>query len=221
MTFKPDILKSALSNSLAGGPAKACHFTTLIQPPPIMTAFAYPATVALSTLTEEAQLPGRQFATTPFIMYGTTSKMPYGVIYDDLTLTFICTNNMLERTFFDTWQRLISDPTNNFFNYYDEYVTDIQIIKLRPDGTDLGAPTYITTIEEAYPVTIETQELSWSSENYLQLRVQFAYRRWRNVLDRATASLSSVPGAANVNQVLQDSQLPSVTDAFGLKIPNR
>jgi len=210
MVFSPDTLKGVLDSQLTGGPAQACHYSTIISPPPVMgnlggglgTAFGYGVTVALSVMIEESEIPGRQFATTPFIMYGTSVKMPFGVVYDDLTLTFIATNNMVERLFFDEWQRCISDPTNNYFNYYDDYVTDINIIKTKPEGDSLlGIPTYLVTIEEAYPIAIQKQELSYAAENYMKLSVTFAYRRWRNIWDKTVggglANVSSGAGSFN------------------------
>lgn len=198
MVFSPDILKSILSSQIAGGPAQACHYATVITPPNAMGGLAaIPATLALATLIEQSQLPGRMFTTTDHIMYGTRVKMPYGVAYDDLTLTFIATNNMGERWFFDTWQSIISDPSNNYFNYYDNYVSDIHIVKLRPDGpSPTGIPTYVVSIEEAYPVAVQAQELSYDAESYMKLSVTFAYRRWRNLSDRVLGGGSApVEGA--------------------------
>lgn len=214
MSFSPDTLKSLLDSPIAGGPAQSCHFATIIQPCRAMlssvtgAASGIAAAFALNILNEEASLPGRQFATTDHTMYGTRVKMPYGVVYDDLTLTFICSNNMLERYYFDEWQRCVSDPTNNYFNYYDDYVSDIQIMKLRPDGTSNGLPTYLMTIEEAYPIAIQTQELSYSSDSYMKLSVQFAYRRWRNVVDRIVGGgLSGVASGGS-------NSLGGLTDPF-------
>jgi hypothetical protein len=194
--FSIQTLKSLLDSPIAGGPASAAHYTTLISPPKAMGAAGFLATVPLSIITESAQFPGRQFVTTDHTMYGTRVKMPYGVAYDDLTLTFISTNNFLERLFFDEWQRIISDPGNNFFNYYDDYVANIQVIKLRPDYTPLGTPTYFVTIEEAYPIALQAQELTYESDSYMKLSVTFAYRRWRNLWDLASGGSSGVAGGA-------------------------
>ena len=131
----------------------------------------------LTILCQSAELPGRSMAVTPQTIYGVQRKMPYGVIYDDLNLSFICTGVMQERVFFDRWQSFITDPTNNYFNYYDDYVADIDIFKFN----EAGQAWYYQRVEEAYPLSVQTQSLESGDENgYLILDVTFAYRRWRS-----------------------------------------
>lgn len=165
-----------------------------------------PQIVALSLQAEAISIPGKQMLTTPFFMYGTEQKLPYGVAYDDFTVRFLCTNSMRERSFFDQWHSGITNPMSNNWNFYDDYVTSLHIIKVPPgssisdldsgDITKLGMGLisgtgvdeafnslnlYYCKIEEAYPVTIQSQELSYETDTgYLTLSVQFAYRRWRS-----------------------------------------
>lgn len=141
----------------------------------------------IAFLAEIAELPGRQIATTPQMIYGVQRKMPYGVIYDDLNITFICTNDMLVRSVFDQWHSIITDPTNNYFNYYDTYVGNLEIQKLDEQNNT----TYTILVEEVYPITITAQELNSNSQNeYLRLNISFAYRRWRTPLDSPNGAFS-------------------------------
>lgn len=120
----------------------------------------------IAFLAEVAELPGRQIATTPQMIYGVQRKMPYGVVYDDLNITFICTNNMLIRSVFDQWHSIITDPTNNYFNYYDTYVGSLEIQKL----DERNSTRYRILLEEVYPVLISSQELNSGTVNeYLRL----------------------------------------------------
>src|SRR5690348_7915745 len=113
MVFSPDRLSSRLN--VTAGVAKPCHYLVLIAPPVSLGSLGFIATEHLSILAEDAEIPGRQFLTSDFIMYGTNVKMPYGVAYDDFNVTFIATGAMIERHFFDAWQTIISDPLNNYF----------------------------------------------------------------------------------------------------------
>ena len=139
----------------------------------------------MTLLCEAAELPGRQIITTEQTMYGLQRKMPYGVMYNELVLTFAEHADMRIRKFFDGWQRLISDPTNNYFNYYENYIADIEIYQL----DELNFARYCVVLEEAYPVTISPQPLGYGEDNqYLKLPITFAYRRWRNLRDIALGS---------------------------------
>jgi len=216
-----------------GGLAKASHYYVHILPPPAMrykigeitsidditldtvTKFAgnyFKANklAGLATKCESTELPGKRLATTEFVMYGTYQQLPYGINYDPWTANFICTNSMLERNFFDSWMKAITDPFSNNFQYYKEYVTDIFLLKL-PEGLpelqllnllDLVARAmngedslaegiaesfgvYIMKLEEAYPIQISSQPLSYESEDYINITVEFAYRKFHSLAEFA------------------------------------
>lgn len=132
----------------------------------------------LRILCESAELPGRRFDTTPELTYGVARKMPFGTAYDDMSLTFICTNRMEERYWFDRWMSFVCNPTSNYMHYYDNYKATITVELFSSTG---GRPKYTVYVEEAYPISVLPQQLSYGDENnYLKLTVDFAYRRWRN-----------------------------------------
>jgi len=168
-----DLIKATIDGG--GGAASPSRYFTFIQFPLALISANLELPKLILT-TEMTELPGRQLATTPQIIYGVTRKMPYGVVYNDLPMTFICTNDMGVRGIFDEWQSVISDPTNNYFNYYDNYVGTVYVYKTDEDFNF----KYAYIIEEAYPLTVEAQQLDANAgDQYLRLTVQFAYRRWR------------------------------------------
>jgi hypothetical protein len=212
-TPKPDIFKSVL-NAL-GGPAQPCHYVCVITPPPGMLAggslgatfggagailgasLAIGASANLAFMAESLSIPGRQFRTTNHYIYGSYRRMPVGVEYQPLMITYICSNAMVERHFFDIWHQFIQSPTSQYMEYYNDYVGSITVKKLVNSGlvasltsgtnpptlnnplVEVGnlAATYV--IEEAYPVSIQAQELSYASDDYLRLTIEFSYRTWR------------------------------------------
>lgn len=212
-----NIIKGILN--AAQGPALPCYYTCNIVPP---TAFSSSGTLGsiipgagallqpliatasrqVSLLAESVSIPGRQLLTTEHKIFGTKRLMPYGVLYENMTITFICTNIMLERTFFDIWHQFIISPGSQYMEYYKDYVGEIVIQKISNDDpttaggalTEFGSLLSTYTLEEAYPVSIQAQELSYgSNEEYLKLTVEFAYAKWKCTLDQIFTGPSNVP----------------------------
>ena len=199
--------------NLSGGMAQPCHYICNISAPnaflsqsainlivPGASLLLGPvigiASRQISMLAESTSIPGRQLATQEHQIFGTIRKMPYGVVYDDFTVTFMCTNSMLERTFFDIWHQFIISPGSQYMEYYTDYVSTISIQKIDNSLdpiSSVGSMISTYTLEEAYPVSIQTQELSYgSTDEYLKLTVQFAYSKWKCTLDKL------FPGDPNV-----------------------
>jgi len=204
-----DDLKSALNFS--SGPALSSNYVVSVFPPlSLITDKDLGANIAsgalsliaykqLSFLAVNASLPGRTLSSTPHRIYGTVREMPYGVLYEPISITFICTNSMIERTFFNIWQEYIMSPKSYYMNYYDDYVGRLVIQKKAtpedfPPGDDPiaigGELTSVYILEEVYPKVIGAQEMSYSSKNeYLTLTVQFSYARWRTSLETLTGDV--------------------------------
>ena len=178
-------IKSAISTG--GGVARPHSYRVTITPP---AGLGGGLPDVISTTCEQAELPGRQFATTQQSIYGATRKIPYGPLYNDLALTFICTEDMMVRKFFDNWHSMIQNPTTNYMLYYDTYISPLVTIEKINDKNEV---TYIYYVEECYPVTIESQQLSYSeTDSYLKLNVQMAYLKWRTNDDLINSQESSI-----------------------------
>jgi hypothetical protein len=159
----------------------------------------------VSIMATEVSLPGRSLATQPFSMYGTTRKMPYAAIYDDLMITFLCSNSMVERAFFDVWFSYIMNPRRQYMHYYKDYVSTIAVIKLAPDPIYSGVSASLANYAflEAYPLSIETQNLSYDSDGLLTVTVNFAYRRWTTAIETAVGFFSASPAATDATQAFE------------------
>jgi hypothetical protein len=94
---------------------------------------------------------------------------------------------MIERTFFDLWHRFIISPDSQYLNFYENYIGTIVIQKLDNSDSPLSKFTNLVStyiLEEAYPVEIQSQPLSYSAtDEYLKLTIEFTYARWKNTLD--------------------------------------
>lgn len=183
MGLKISELQNAIS--LGRGVTSAAQFQVKIQFPSALKVASEPfASENMSIYCQAVGLPGTQVVTTELPVYGSPTKMPYGLVYQDLTLQFICTNSMAQRKLFEEWRRLVVDPTTNYVNYYDSYIGHIWIWKL----DQLGNSVHGIYVEEVFPVAIMEQELAYQNNEWLRLTVQLSYRRWRAINDLRAAA---------------------------------
>ena len=60
---------------------------------------------------ESISFPGRNLDTTPDTnIYGPTREIVNGFSFAEISGTFVCSSDMREKLFFETWQRLAFDP---------------------------------------------------------------------------------------------------------------
>lgn len=151
-------------------------------------------------LSDSAEMPGRAFMSIDHRYYGPNYKVPFQSQYEDITMTFLCRTESLERQFFDDWMEIIN-PTNLWdFNYRDQYRSNIEIYQLATEGEDtfagpnnqiVASPTapkavYKWTVWDAYPIIINAQPVTWADDNFQRLSVSFTYTRWTRVGRDAT-----------------------------------
>ena len=146
---------------------------------PIPLALASYITTArnLSFRCESVDMPGRTFATTERKMGSApVEKMPYQTTYGESTFTFIVSDNMNEKIFFDAWMELINPTTDFNFQYKTNYAVDVSINQY--DVTN--NLTYAAVLKDAYPLMVNQMDMEWGSDGYHKLAVQFTYRQWNN-----------------------------------------
>jgi hypothetical protein len=157
---------------------------------------------------EAAELPGRTLMTQEAKVYGPTYKVPYQTQYNEMTLTFLCTNEFWERKLFDRWLEAImpSDTNNMRYAKGDNsgsnagYMIPIKVIQY----DDFIKQIYAVELIDAFPIGISAQALSWSEDGFHRLSVQFAYQKYKPVytgsydIAAAAAALFGV-GLANIS----------------------
>ena len=183
MTFNVNNLVSSINKT---GVAKSSHFEVQI------TGVGDTGDEELlMARADTAEIPGRSLMTADhkFLNYGPMSKVPYGgQVYTDLTISFIVSEDLREKEYFEYWQDRIVN-TGAFdeggggryvmskFNtkYFDEYLGTIVVRQYGSSG-DLRS---IYTLQEAYPLIINPITLSWGSDEITKLSVTFTYRNYR------------------------------------------
>ena len=130
---------------------------------------------------ESAELPGKSLQTSDVKIYGPIFKVPTNATYNDIGLTFICTNEFYERKLFDRWLEAIipNDSNNPRFpkGRNSRYMTNIKVIQY----DDFIKQIYAVELIDAFPVAINPQPLSWSEDGFHRLTVQFTYQKFKTI----------------------------------------
>jgi len=159
-----------------GGPSKPSKFLVTIQQPPAVQSQSMNRIRELTFQCEAAEMPGRTIETSEIQIAGPRFKLPYGTDYPDLTLTFLCTNDMYEKRIFDDWMEQINNRADFTFGYRSEYATTIAIFQY-DEGSDGRPPmvTYGAVLRDAYPTAINAMPLAWAEDSVNRLGVTFTY----------------------------------------------
>ena len=132
---------------------------------------------------ETAELPGRTLQTQDVKIYGPTFKVPYQTNYNEITLTFLSTNDFWERKLFDRWIEAIHPSDTNNMRYPKDdanktrYMTPIKIIQY----DEFIKQIYAVELIDAYPIGVAAQQLSWSEDGFHRVSVQFTYQKYKPV----------------------------------------
>ena len=187
-----DKLKSMISKK--GGLAKANRFNVMFTPPSgsllngnlqgaIASAISGNFSAKnlindprdISLLCDSVSIPGKQISTLDVQTVKQLVKVPYGYLTDDVSLSFLLTNDYHMKTMFDAWINNIVDNDKYCVAYKEDIVTDVIIQQLDEQNT----PIYGVKLEGAFPVTMSEIPLSNESENTIsRLNVSFAYDRY-------------------------------------------
>lgn len=148
----------------------------------------YPAAFAGKDPTDARQIaircdsvavPGRSFSTTPYRFYGPARNMPYEPIYSgELNMSVILSADLRERAFFETWMQIICSTDNYKFNYYDQYVTNMEIAVLDKSSQT----THRFIVEEVYPKSIGDLQMGYDKDNdFMRQDITMSFRKYTPV----------------------------------------
>lgn len=189
----PFNVQNMLSSINKTGVAKPSHFEVQI------TGYGTSGEEeGLMARADTAEIPGRNLLTAEhkFTNYGPMNKVPYGgQTYTDSTISFIMSEDMREKEYFEIWQNKIVNTgafevgssqgdfygySQSKFNphYFDDYLGTIIIRQFGSSG-DLRS---VYTLNEAYPININPIAMSWASgDEIAKLSITFVYRNYKCV----------------------------------------
>lgn len=134
----------------------------------------------IDVLCHTATLPSKRLQTTDYQNLLLPKQLPYFIEYEEITLTFYCDTEYKVRDYFDIWFDTVFNTNSKTVNYYDEYVSNINIYTLDTEGNI----NYGVVLEEAYPIAINEVNLSYASSNEIQeISVTFAYKKWYSMFN--------------------------------------
>lgn len=141
----------------------------------------------LGLMCSKVDIPGLGFVTLESIKNTPKQDLPYDVIYDDITFTFVVSGDFYEKDIFDKWMYSIYDKDNNTFEYFDNYKTDILIAQTDNNGSTVKKYRLI----DAFPKTVVPLGVAHDENNtYHLLDVVFSYKKFTD--DEDTSDIPNV-----------------------------
>ena len=178
--FSPDTLK-ALLNANGGIAYNDKYMVTLNKPPGFDLPGGIEMRKRLTMLCDTATLPTKSLATFEKSIYGTVKAMPYRMTFTEASMSFIMTDSMREKKYFDNWQNRIIDQKTGNLGFFNDYVCDISIKKFGRNAADATeTPTYEVTLFDAWPSIVSEIQLSHSGgTEAMKLPVTFQFKKWK------------------------------------------
>ena len=132
-------------------------------------------------LCQSVTIPGKIISTTEAAHNHHLSKKPYSAATDEVTMTFLLTNDYYVKKYFDMWQEMIIDTSNAHYktSYKKHYCKDV-IIQQLSSGNDI-VPGYTIQLENAYPIQVGAIELGNSNEGLLEVSITWEYDNFKSV----------------------------------------
>ena len=100
----------------------------------------------------------------------------------DITATFYADKFLRERSYFELWQKAAFSNQSHNFNFYDNYVSDVNIFQLgqfasRNERDDI---TYAVKLFDCFPKIIGPVTYSYETNAIQTFEVTFTFRYWVN-----------------------------------------
>ena len=130
----------------------------------------------------EITIPSREAVQKEIRHNGPTRKFVYNYTTPEVTATFYTDKFMRERTFFEIWQKAAFSNITHNINYYNDYVSPIDIMALgnyasRQERDDV---TYAVRLLDCYPKVISDVSFSHETNSVQTFQVTFSFRNWVN-----------------------------------------
>lgn len=128
-------------------------------------------------------LPGRNVNVLEYFELGPEYKLGSFSNYQDISIQFICSQELNEREYFLVWQdKIVGNHRNQNGlgylqeNYYDEYVRRFDI-NIYNESSQLSKTVKII---DAFPTTVGDISYDWGTSEYATVDVSFSYRHFQS-----------------------------------------
>ena len=153
---------------------------------------------ALNILCTRASLPGKQIQIHERRINMKFEKVAYGFAVDDVSLSFLLTNDYSAKVYFDNWRKKILNEETLTVNYKTEYQESVRIHQLkRPIAPSINRgggsnsldiniredTVYSVELIDAFPTTLQAIEFTNELDAIAEFTVQLSYTNFR-VIER-------------------------------------
>ena len=145
-------------------------------------------------------MPDRTMTTSPIVTGpGAPRHFVTDHTYGDLSATFYADKYLRERQYFELWQKAAFNSLSNNYEFYDNYVSDIDLFNLGQFANSAGSSedpsarddlTHGVKLYDCYPTSIGAPALSYENNNVIEFTVTFKYRYWQNYFITKTADVA-------------------------------
>ena len=126
----------------------------------------------ISVLCETTGMPGIDFGIMETAYGIKRRKLPNAFDQQDISFTFMVTNDYFSRNFLDKWCNSVVNKLDGTFNYKSDYTSDIVIQQLDTNNFPLGG----VKLYNAYPVSVQEIPLSNMNDNDItKITATFTY----------------------------------------------
>ena len=132
----------------------------------------------LSLMCDQVSLAGRDVQAILDVQYGVRRQVVYNApSYTPLSLSFLCTDKMKEKTILDEWNNKCVSVNRGFnVEYYNNYIGELDVFVLDRSGKKR---TYHMHYHEVYPKTVTAIELNHGTTNAtLRVTAEIQYAFW-------------------------------------------
>ena len=160
-----------------GSYAKRNRFTVqIIEPDSLVTDV--PAS-QIEFLIKAVSFPSRSFGSTTYRRGGKFGlEVPYEVTEENVTITFLGTNDWKARKFWYDWHEHIQSNSSYNMTYYSKFIGTITISVYSEESKEATSPTHKVTLHECWPKTISAIELGWESGELVDFTIDINYSWW-------------------------------------------
>ena len=127
-------------------------------------------------------MPDREIVMKEVKHNGPARNVAYDFKSGDVNATFFADKFLRERTYFELWQKSAVSTANFNYNYYNDYVSNLNIFQLgqyasRQERDDV---TYGVQLLDCFPKTLGPVEYSAEANVVQTFNVTFSFRYWVN-----------------------------------------
>jgi hypothetical protein len=195
------------------GIARSNRYNVIITPPQKLPRLGSLGLSNMLLFCDQVQIPGINISTIQNRTFGEFREVPYEKLFGDIQLSFYVDNNLTVKGFFDDWVNLIQNPASRIFEYYNNYISTMQI---EVEDTQ-NRIRHRTNVYEAYPKTISPIQLDYSNKDIMKLQVTMQYKYWTTetieVYDEPSAKPSlPTPSSPEKNNLVPESYYNDFTN---------